>query len=207
MKECRCCKRMIQEEEMICSFCGYDFKTDTINPEFKAKKELEEKTGKKSKIKERQEYGQRRGVSPAVKRFALIGLAIVIFSIFYKYNFNLGGVMSEVKQLLSQVRIKMSKFIPLTVEKEDKKKKKAGEQIEKPQLIELRSYEAPKKTIPAGEFVVEGIFFDPQGKSFATINGVVVGEGDSVDKAWVKKINAHSVELIVDGKKKIIGVK
>lgn len=199
-KYCNYCKRPLKEGDAFCPFCGYDPKTDAINPAFKQKVASIKDWDRKIQM---EEIGRGHGISPGVKMFAFIGLAVVIFSIFYKYNFNPSGVMSEVNQVWAKARIKASKFIPMKAEK--KKEKAEEKKIEKTELIDVRSFEGAKKT--TGGLVVEGIFFDPKGKSFVTINGKVVSEGETFGNITVKKINVNSVELIIESETKIIEVK
>jgi len=51
---------------------------------------------------------------------------------------------------------------------------------------------------------LDGVFFDPNGKSSAIINGKVVSEGSKVRGVIVDKINKDSVDILVNGEKKNI---
>lgn len=198
MKECSYCKRLLQEEDAICTFCGYDPKTDTISPSFRPQTASAENLGRKTQLKDKKEIRAGHGIDPKVRNFAFIGFAVVVFSVFYKYNFNLNGVVSEIKHNFA--KITTGKFLTGKFYK----KYKTSEKIE---WIDVRSFEGTKKAIRDKDLLVEGILFDPNGKSFVTINGKVVSEGETFDNITIKKINVNSVELIVDGKSKIIEVK
>ncbi len=188
MKECRYCKKPIKEEDAICVFCGFDHTTGMISSNTAMTE-----SQKKAQIKVQKAAIKSPGIDPRVKKFAFIGLAIVIFSIFYKYNFDINNIMSEAKHL----------FTKLTMGKSAKGKNKTSEKIE---LINIKSFEATKKTKRYKDVVVEGVFFDPNGKSFVTVNGNVLSQGESAGNITVKEINKNSVELIVDGKSRIIEV-
>lgn len=103
MQECRYCQEIIQDKDPFCKYCGYDPKTDMISPEFKLMQVKGLTPKKKVKAKS---VGF---ISPGVRNFAFIGLAIFIFSIFYKNHFNINNVVTEVKHLFT--KIKKGKFI------------------------------------------------------------------------------------------------
>jgi hypothetical protein len=124
----------------------------------------------------------------------------VVFSIFYKYNFNLRGVVFEINRLFD--RLNIVKFVQ-TISGKKTDKAKGYEKIE---LINVRNFEEPKRITPYKDLVVEGICFDSAGKSFATINGRVISEGDSFENVTVKKINRDSVELMVNGEARVLGI-
>lgn len=192
MKQCRLCKKMLKDEDTVCVFCGYDFKTDTVSQSFQPKpdslrcKEEKEQTAKGS------------GVSSGVKKFALTGLAIVIFSIFYKYNFNINSIAQDASLLFN--RIKTGKF---TKGKSDNKAEKEAKKIE---LISVRFSKQPEKISGYENLKIEGIFFDTNAKSFIVVNGKVIPEGQSFDSVTVKKINKDSVELIIGNDTKVLRV-
>ena len=192
MKECRYCKRPLKEEEIICTFCGYDHKADTISQSFKRKA-----AARKKEERTRLAGG---GIDPRVKKFAYIGLVITVFSLFYRYNFNINTMWSEARQSVSKTKIGkflIDRGIPL------RKKAKVTQKIE---LIDVRSYQGPASTTANKESKIEGIFFDPDAKSFVTIQGKVLSEGESLGSITVKKINRDSVEVMVDGESMVVGV-
>ncbi len=49
-------------------------------------------------------------------------------------------------------------------------------------------------------FALQGIVFDPNGDSFAVINGEVVHEDDELDGIIILKIDPNMVTVLVDGK-------
>ena len=81
------------------------------------------------------------------------------------------------------------------------KEKMANQKIE---LMNVRSLSSSRKPLQPGALIIEGILYDPSGKSFVSINGNVVSEGDVSGDIAVKKINPNSVE--VKGEDKIIEV-
>jgi len=50
-----------------------------------------------------------------------------------------------------------------------------------------------------GDLTVEGIIFDKEGRSFAIVNGAVVGIGDNVDAYRILTIEASRVTFIREG--------
>ncbi len=188
MKECKCCKASIKEEDAFCPFCGYDPKTDTVSASFRQNAVSSEEGKRKVQTKERR---CSHGIRPGVKMFAFIGLAVVIFAILYKHNFNLNGVMSEIKQVwdgvMSEVkqawdkgRIKAGKIIPMEVEKKKESGKETGES---------------ETFNPSTPLIVQGVVWGgamPQ----AIINNKVFNIGDVIEGAKVIEINKKGVILL-----------
>ena len=56
-----------------------------------------------------------------------------------------------------------------------------------------------KEEVSSGELKVEGIIYAKRGRSFAIINGNVVGVGDYVDDYQILKIEENKVTLIRNG--------
>jgi len=196
MKECYFCKRPLKEEDAICTFCGYNPKTDAIDPSFKSKISPAKKRG--GQIKEKKLISAGFGVDPRIKKFAFVGIVITLFSIFYKYNFNINLVGYEASHFLK--KIKADKFIIW------QPKKKEAKGIDKSELINVRSFGVPQmiSRYKNKNLMLEGIFFDHRGGSFVTINGKVIAEGESINNLTVKKINNDSVEVIIDGEIKVL---
>lgn len=198
MTECVYCKRPMKEEAVVCIYCGYDHKLGTISQAYKPQQDAPGKeSGVKIRIKEEKSPAGSGGVNPKVKKFAFIGILLVAFSILYKYNFNLSVIVSDLTE--AAVNIKGVKFL------QDKFGKKKARAIEKIELSNVEKFEV-KKEGPAKKLRLEGIFFDPRGKSFATINGQVVSEGESVDNVILKKIDRNSVEVIAGNETKTLEV-
>lgn len=57
----------------------------------------------------------------------------------------------------------------------------------------------------ADDYTVEGVFSSGD-KNMAVINGNIVSEGDSIAGAQVGKIAKDSVEIIINGEKKVLGI-
>ena len=98
MPDCKFCGGTIDAADSFCKKCGYDPKTDKINPNFVVAAKDVGKTMGTDSINI-----SRRGVSPAVKKFALIGLAILVFSIFYKNHFSISNVIAEVRHTFTMI--------------------------------------------------------------------------------------------------------
>jgi len=166
MKECKFCNAPIKGENAFCHFCGYDPKTDTIRQNVVLKRKIQ---------KEERHFSY--GIRPSIRMFAFIGLAVVIFTIFYKHNFNLNGVISEVKQAWHKGRIKASKIIPMEVEKK------------------TESVEETETFNPSVPLIVQGVIWGgamPQ----AIINNRVINIGNVIEGAKVIDINKKGVVLL-----------
>jgi hypothetical protein len=189
MRECRLCKKPLEAEDAVCVFCGYDPKTDTVNPAFKQQSSSIEK----AKAIEKKTGGEacEKGVDPKIKKFAFIGMAILIFSVLYKYNFDVTLATADIRLFFT--RLTTGKIFS---GKADKKK---GKKVEKIEWVNVRSFESPKKKTNAKDLVVEGIFFDVKSGNYVVINGEVIAEGETSGNITVKKINRDSVEVVVGG--------
>jgi hypothetical protein len=171
MIKCKCCDALIKEDT-FCPLCGYDPKTDTISASFR------QSAASSQKGKRRIEAQERSSIGPGVKMFAFVGLAVVIFSILYKHNFNLNGAMLEVKQAWDNGVIKASKIIPK----------------------EFGIKEGSKTFNPTKPFVVQAVFWgvaEPQ----AVINNRIFNIGDVIEGAKVVQINKKGVTFLYKGQK------
>ena len=189
MKECKFCKKPINDEDMACGYCGYDFTTGTMGQSFDPQKAYK---GEKPKI---------GGVSHSIKKFAIIGILILIVSLTYKHILNIKSIIEDFVSSAIQDASGSKKKVNT--------KGKAKVKSNKPQKIELRDmrfYEKKEKPGKYRDLRVEGIFFDSTGKSFVTINGKVLSEGESISDVGIEKIYSDSVELRVKGETKILGV-
>ncbi len=198
MKECQYCKEQMKDEDVVCIMCGYDHKTGTINNAFKEQMAKERGVREKAQRKKEKLQNKGRGISPGVKKFVFIGLIITVFALFYKHNFNISSVVSEISQSLA--KLKKFKF------SETKTKDKKDNKPEKIELTDVNSFKGNNKPLRKKDLKVEGIFFDPQRKSFVSINGQILSEGESAGDVAVKKINRDSVELVIGGENTILKV-
>lgn len=198
MTECQYCKEQMKDEDMVCVMCGYDHKTGIINNAFK--EQMAKERGAREKVQRKKEKLQNkgRGISPSVKKFIFIGLIITAFSLFYKHNFNISSVVSETSQSLA--KLKKIKF-PETTTKDKKDNK-----LKKIELTDVNSFKGNNKPLRKKDLKVEGIFFDPRNKSFVTINGKILSEGETAGNITVRQINRDSVELIIYGENKILKI-
>ena len=114
-----------------------------------------------------------------------------------KYNFDINTIIFESKSIFS--RVKSGKLF------KDKSKKK-GEETKKVELINVRSFDRYNKPAVTKFLKIEGISFDPLGKSLVIINGKVVSEGGIFGNITVEKINKDSVELVIGGETKVLSV-
>ncbi len=190
MKQCRNCGNIVDDLADVCTSCGYNFRTDTVDPSFVSKKT----PAGKENIKEQKSTG----VSSGIKKFAFVGLAVLIFSVLYKYNFNVNELYSNAGLLFNRIKAAKS-----TQGKADKNKKA---QVQKVELINVRSFIKPQKEISRKELKIEGISFDPKGRSVIIINGTVIPEGEQFNNIEVKKVNSETVELLVAGKPQTLRV-
>lgn len=174
MIECKFCRRFIKEKNVFCPFCGYDPRIDTVNPSFEPKKTIDVEKVRKML---RQKRYARTGISPGVKKFALIGLGVVIFSIFYKHNFSLEGVISEFKQARLKAGRETGKPVPLEAEAKEKK-------IEEPETFN-----------PSTPLIVQGLAWG-EAKPQAIINNKVFTIGDVIEGAEVIEISKEGVTLL-----------
>lgn len=124
MPECRYCKQTIQDGDLFCKYCGYDPSTDMMRKGFvpQAKPSNKKAAGISG-----------GGVGSGVKKFVFIGLAVLIFSIFYKNHFSISNVVAEIKY--SVTMLLKGKFTPW-------KKSKPSKEV---QWIDMRTFTAPEK--------------------------------------------------------------
>ena len=89
-------------------------------------------------------------------------------------------VFAEEKQFVYDSKGKRNPFIPLVTE-------------------DGRLVNLDKVEVPVGDVSVEGIIFDKKGRSYAIVNGAVVGIGDAIAGYEVLKIENNKVLFIKDG--------
>jgi hypothetical protein len=183
MKTCRYCEEVMGENDGICPYCGYNSKTDTLTPGFVKK-------AKKDSVLQRQ-----KKISPGVRRFAFLGALVIGCSLVFKYQGELGDIFWGLKNRL-------------TGNKTAKTVKAQGKNLQSrpAAFIEVRSAKVSGEQAAVKKDKVEGIFYDPQGKSWVVIGGQLVSENQSIGDITVVKITPDAVAVIQGGKEKILRV-
>jgi len=186
---CRYCNKPIKKEEIICGYCGYNSQTGTLSP-----------TAKKQPIEEeKKEGGSRSRVMKSIKLIFVIVIFLASISFLVKMFFpgqlDLNGIISKITKVLNP-KAKNSQY-------GSSAKKSTGVSALLKKVFPEKNYaEEQRKT----SLKVEGIAFEANSKSIATINGQNVSEGDSIGNIKVEKINETSVELIVNGENRILEI-
>jgi hypothetical protein len=183
MTICRFCEKVIGDQDEICGNCGYDPRTDTMTPAFVRK---EKKGGFRR---------QQAKLSPTIKIFAFWGITVIVFSLGIKYQGKIGDIMWKAKKIVSSNQVDKSAKVSAK-----------DSQSRATRLIDVRSYKAPADKAPGKDTKIEGIFHDPQGKSYVVINGQLISEKESFGNMVIKKINSDSVEVVQDGTEKVLKV-
>jgi hypothetical protein len=183
MKICRFCEKVIGDQDEICGNCGYNPQTDTMTAAF-VKKESKKDSGRKEGI-----------LSPGVKTFVIWGMAVVIFSLGIKYQGKLGDILWKVKNTILGNRVAKSSQVP-----------EKTKPIKAIRLIDVRSYKASVDKTAGKNRRIEGIFYDPQGKSYVMINGQLISEKGNFGNMVIEKINRNSVEVVEDGNHQVLTV-
>lgn len=187
IKICRFCGKNIKENEIICSSCGYNSETDTLTYIESLKKEKAKSVVAKSS-----------GLRMFMR---LIGITLIIILSIILFTGRSNNIISSITSLTQRFsKPKRSASI------KRKSSRAAAKTTVSARLSNKSSLKKPTENIYEKFFKVEGILFDPNGKSFATINGEVVSEGDSIKKIKIIKINNDSIEIMVDGKNQILSV-
>ena len=124
MQECRYCKQTIQDGDLFCKYCGYDPSTDMMRKDF---------VPHVATPKKKSPLSSGAGVGAGVKKFVFIGLAVFIFSIFYKNHFNISNVIAEIKNsVIMLLKGKSTAWKPKPSQKEV-------------QWIDMRTFVEPEK--------------------------------------------------------------
>jgi Na+-transporting methylmalonyl-CoA/oxaloacetate decarboxylase gamma subunit len=198
-KKCLFCGKMIKVTDEICGFCGYNFKTKTQEPDFAKKASSDaQKKAKTAKI------------AGLLKSVGAIILLLVCLAVFIKVMGK--NVVSSVTSALtpkSQSGAKTQGVKPAA------KQQGSSTTSTKGPLPDLLKKVLPDKSAQVQQakdqkkknvLEIEGIFYDPRGRSFTTISGIVVGEGDALGSVTVHRINSDSVELNSDGVIRVLRV-
>ena len=189
VKSCHYCGKIIQKEDVICGFCGYNFQTGTIVAPSGGKP-----SGAPKKIKFR--------IPNSVK---LIVAVAILFVSLYLLMKHLSFTKININTVISNMMRNLNKLNPAPGQKAGSgrpDKKMDGLAGILKQFFPEKTIEEKRKTV----LILEGIAFDPKSKSFATINGEILCEGESIGGIKVNKINEDSVELIVNGETKILQI-
>jgi len=175
---CRFCNQSQINKGKFCLLCGYDPKTDTISPLFKAKLKVQNKP-----LKSKSSF--------FVKIFVLFGVIMTIFSVFYKNNFNIPSVINNGKELLRMVNY--GEFVHIGPKGKS--------------LITNRTQtesEGARSKASAGRLIFGGIFYAPDNQSYVIINNQVLKENEFFEGILVKKIYRDKVEVEINGESRIL---
>jgi len=182
MRICRYCEEVIADQDTICGNCGYNPQTDTLTASFVKKKKV--RSAHKQRI-----------IGSGVKSFAFWGMTIIVFSLGVKYQGKIGDLAWKAKDLILGNQINKSAQIS--------GKASQGKAI---RLIDVRSYKVSADKASSKDRKIEGIFYDPQGKSYVVIGGQLISEKESFGDMVIKKINRGSVEVIRGGQEQVLTV-
>ncbi len=166
---------------MICGFCGYDFKTGAMSKSFNPQAKPGKKKGRPGGL-----------VSPQIKKFAFIGILIVLASVSYKYIFSLKSYIFTLRTIVLDFARPIIEG--KTGEKRDKGRKEAS---------------VTKKTTKKyadNALRIEGISYDPEAKSFIAVNGKLVSEGETIRGVIVERIDKDSVMVLIEGEEKVFTI-
>jgi len=130
---------------------------------------------------------KRKLVGPEVKTFAFWAAVIIIGILVFRYHGKFNDLVLQAKSLF----------------KKDKKS-----QVDKSVgLISVRSTKVSEDKFKSQDKKIEGLFYDPAGKSYVIINEQLIGEGESFGGIFIKKVNQRSVEIVQDGQSQVVTVK
>jgi hypothetical protein len=133
-------------------------------------------------------------VSPGVKGFAFWGMVLIALSLVFQYQSKILDFAWGAKDLLSGKKIKKSAA------------SKVGAGQNTTRLLDVRSYRVPVDKKVLKDKKIEGIFYDPQGKSYVVVNDQLVSQGESFAGMFIERINPDSVEIVEDGNRKLLRV-
>jgi len=177
---CQFCGKEDIKEGKFCLNCGYDPKTDAVNPSFKARPAVRDMP---KKIKS----------TFLVKIFVILIILLTLFFIFYKNNYNISQVMVSGNAIIKQAT--RGDFVHIGSKEKS--------------MITNRTEIKTEKALRGmanEQLLLGGIFFVPNNQSYVIINGEVFKEGEGIGNILVKKIFSEKVEVEVDGKSKILKV-
>jgi len=179
MKKCRYCGKYIKYEEVICGFCGFNCDTGALDPTFDPGAKKEEKA--------------KGAIADRLK--AIFATVFFIISVIVLYNaiwgrsdylkFFASDIMQRLEDLKSRVATK-------TRPNSSDAKTKEFITLLKVTLPDKAALEKRKRFL-----TLEGIAYAFGAKSFITINGEVLTEGDTIASVIVGKIKESSVEFLL----------
>lgn len=179
MKKCRYCGKYIKYEEVVCEFCGFNCETGALDPAF----EPRVKKGSKTK----------GAITDLLK--AIFATAFFIIAIIVSYN-AIWGRSDYLKSFASDIMQRLENLKPKAATK-TRPYSSGGKTKE---IITLGKTTLPDKAVLEKRkkfLTLEGIAYVFGSKSYITINGEVLTEGDTIALAIVGKIKESSVELLL----------
>jgi len=179
MKKCRYCGKYIKYDQVICEFCGFNCDTGTLDPTFDpgAKKDAKAKSAIADRLK---------AVFAIV--FFIIAIIVLYNAIWGKSDY-LKSFTSDIMQRLEDLK---SRVATKTRPNSSDAKTKEFITLLKVTIPDKAALEKRKRFI-----TLEGIAYAFGAKSFITINGEVLTEGDTIASVIVGKIKESSVEFLL----------
>ena len=179
MKKCRYCGKYIKYEVAICEFCGFNGDTGALDPTFEpgVKKDVKAKGAIVDRLK-----------AIFATLFFIVAI-IVLYNAIWGRNDYLKSFASDIMQRLENLKPKATTKTPSY--------SSGGKTKE---FITLLKVTLPDKAAleKRNKFLtLEGIAYVSGAKSFITINGEVLTEGDTIASVIVGKIKESSVEFLL----------
>ena len=186
MKQCKFCNGQMGDKEEICHLCGYNFKTDTLTPNFKKNESALQQIKKQRKVCER------RPINARVRNFAIFGILVTIIALaLNKFQLDASWTKGFKKMFSTAKLVKI-------ISGEGLKAKDEEQKTHYRRYITTASFEGindPEKY--KGILLIEGIAYDPNGKSFVTVNGKVISEGEDCEGVIIQKIHRDFVDVLI----------
>jgi type II secretory pathway component PulC len=191
---CSFCGKVMKKDTVVCKSCGYNTQTKTQDPSFKPVDSGKQDAADKPS-------GRFGGVVKIITTVAILfGILFVLI------RFNVSSMLTGIIKKAGQPVQKNTTKAGVSTQKTTAKKtntKAAAKPSAIQKMFQNNAQEAKKKS----GLLIEGIFFDAGGKSFVTINGNIVSEGDIVgENIKIEKINKDSVVFSVNGVPTVLGV-
>jgi ribosomal protein L37E len=195
---CRYCGEQIKVNEAICSFCGYNSETKTMSPGFIKREKMAKSSIPKA--------GSLRLVVFVIGMVVVVSLIVFFPDKANKIGSSIISYISNIGEDLRQYRkgLKPGSNTRTGLANLGSDIKKSREFLDS-FINEDFSYKPTEEKSDAS-VRVEGIVFDSTGKGSVIIHGQVLYEGDNFENARIIKINKNSIEVLVDGKNKVLEV-